>query len=98
MNLDHLHLDPSQRAIESKGIKETSSPSEISQPLGSKNFQELLESLQRIRLTGQESGDPESNLLDLSDALEKADKAHRKVMDLSKQLESAYQRALGKRS
>ncbi len=95
MNLDNISFDPANKSQDIQGVSKPQAGQEDLTLGKSQKFDELLESLRRIRLTGEKGGDPEATLLDFGKALEKADQAHRTVMDLSKQLESAYRKALG---
>ena len=98
MNLDRLHLDQINKSQDLQGVSNQKKVLESPESERLNRFDDLLESLQRIRLTGKGDGDPEGTLLEFGKALEKADQAHRTVMDLSRQLEDAYRKALGKQS
>ncbi|GEM_PF-4978395 len=60
-----------------------------------RGFQDLLETIQRLRLGGEVLPAAEDPVRSLEEALGNAGEAHRKIMDLSRELESAFRRALG---
>ncbi len=95
MNIDNLNFDSGNKSQDIQGVSKPQTAQESTSLGNSQRFDELLESLQRIRLTGEAGEDPETKMMDFGKALEKADQAHRTVMDLSRQLESAYRKALG---
>jgi hypothetical protein len=98
MNLDNIHFDPTTKNLDAQGVPNDPSLQKKGDLEGSPKFADLLETLQRFRINGDSDRNPEAKLLEFGEALEKADEAHRTVMDLSRQLENAYKKALKEHS